>query len=49
MQPAAGRARIADFELNKRGQLFIRVLNESPSVIAVCVCNPDRSPAGINR
>jgi hypothetical protein len=22
--------------------------NETPSVVAVCVCNPDCSPAGIN-
>jgi hypothetical protein len=37
------------FEFHKRGQLFIRVHNETLSVVAVCVSNPDRSPIGINR
>ena len=36
------------FEFHKRSQLFIRVHNESLSVAAMCVCNPDRSPVGIN-
>jgi hypothetical protein len=37
------------FEFQKRGQQFIRSHNETPSVAAMCVCNPDRSPVGINR
>ena len=37
------------FEFHKRGQLFIRMHNEPLAVVAVCVCNPDRSPVGINR
>jgi hypothetical protein len=37
------------FNFHKRSQLLIRVHNEAFSVVAMCVCNPDRSPAGINR
>jgi hypothetical protein len=37
------------FQFNERPQLFIRMHNETLSVIAVCVCNPDCSPVGINR
>jgi hypothetical protein len=37
------------FEFEKRGQLFIGTHNQAVSVVAMCVCNPDRSPAGINR
>jgi hypothetical protein len=37
------------FELRKRRQLFIRVHNQTLSVVAVRVNNPDRSPVGINR
>jgi hypothetical protein len=37
------------FESDKRGQLFIRTHNETRSVVAVSVRNPDRSPLGINR
>jgi hypothetical protein len=37
------------FEFQKRGQLFICVHNETLSVIAVGVHNPDCSPVGINR
>ena len=33
----------------KRAQLFIRSRNKTLSVAAMRVCNPDRSPAGINR
>jgi hypothetical protein len=33
----------------KRGQLFIRVHNETLSIVAMCVCNPDRSPFIIHR
>jgi hypothetical protein len=38
-----------EFKFQKRRQLFIRVHNETLSVIAVRVSNPDRSPTGINR
>jgi hypothetical protein len=41
-------ARIADFQFQKRSQLFIRVHNETLSA-AMRVCNKDRSPARINR
>jgi hypothetical protein len=37
------------FEFQKRSQLFIRVHNETLSVAAMRVCNPDCSPVGINR
>ena len=37
------------FKFHKRSQLFIRAHNETLSVAAMCVCNPDRSPVGINR
>jgi hypothetical protein len=37
------------FEFYKRSRFFIRVHNEALSVATMCVCNPDRSPAGINR
>jgi hypothetical protein len=37
------------FQFQKSGQPFIRTHNETLSVAAVCVCNPDRSPFGINR
>src|SRR5882724_1063180 len=36
-------------EFHKGSQLFIRVHNETFSVTAMCVSNPDRSPVGINR
>jgi hypothetical protein len=37
------------FKFDKRSQLFIRLYNEPLSVAAVRICNPDRSPVGINR
>jgi hypothetical protein len=37
------------FEFDKRSQLFVGVHNETFSVAAVCVNNPDRSPLRINR
>jgi hypothetical protein len=37
------------FQFEKRSQLFLRVHNEPLSIAAVCVCNPDCSPIGINR
>jgi hypothetical protein len=36
-------------QFHKRSQQFIRAHNETLSVVAMCVCNPDRSPFGINR
>jgi hypothetical protein len=36
------------FKFQKRSQLFIGVHNETLSVIAMCVCNPDCSPVGIH-
>jgi hypothetical protein len=35
--------------IQKRHQLFIRVHNETLSVVAGRVCNPNRSSIGINR
>ena len=35
------------FQLHKRSQLFLRMHNETLSVVAMRVCNPDRSTAGI--
>ena len=37
------------FEFKKRGQSFMRSHNETLSVVAMRVSNPDRSPVGINR
>jgi hypothetical protein len=37
------------FQFQKPSQLFIRSHNETLSIAAMCVCNPDRSPVGINR
>ena len=37
------------FKFYKRGQQFIRLHNETLSVVAMRVCNPDRLPVGINR
>jgi hypothetical protein len=36
------------FEFHKRSQLFIGRHNETLSVVAMRVCNPDCSPVGIN-
>jgi hypothetical protein len=36
------------FKVQKRSQAFIGMHNETFSVAAMCVCNPDRSPVGIN-
>jgi len=36
------------FQFQKRSQLFIGVYNETLSVIAVRINNPDRSPLTIN-
>jgi len=37
------------FQFQKRPQLFIRVHNKAISVVAVCVCNKDWLPVGIDR
>jgi hypothetical protein len=37
------------FDFEKRGQQFICANNETLSIVAMRVCNPDRSPVGINR
>jgi hypothetical protein len=37
------------FEFHKRGQQFLRTHNETLSVVAVCVSNPNRSPFTIHR
>jgi hypothetical protein len=37
------------FEFHKRRQLFFRPCNETLSVVAVRINNPDCSPVGINR
>jgi len=42
------RCRNDKIELYKRSQLFIGTHNESLSVVAMCVCNPDRSPLMIH-
>jgi hypothetical protein len=36
------------FKFHKRSQFFIRTHNEPPSVAAMRVRNPDRSPLGIH-
>jgi hypothetical protein len=38
---------IAALQFQKRIQLFFRVHNETLSVVAVRVCNPDCSPVGV--
>jgi hypothetical protein len=37
------------FEFQKSRQLFPRVHNKTLFVTAMHVCNPDRSPVGVNR
>jgi hypothetical protein len=41
---APGKTQIRPFNFQKSGQLFIRPHNETLSVAAMCVSNPDRSP-----
>jgi len=40
--------RIAASNFEKRRQLFIRTHNETLSVVAVRVCNPDRLPVAVH-
>jgi len=40
---------VSRFQFQKSGQLFIRMHNETLSVVAMRISNPDRSPVGINR
>ena len=42
------KARNRGFEFQKRRQLFLSVHNEPLSVVAMCVCDPDRSSARID-
>jgi hypothetical protein len=42
-------SRIADFQLQKPRQLFIRTRNETLPIVAVCINNPDCSSVEINR
>jgi hypothetical protein len=39
---------ILTFKFNKRRQQFIRSHDETLSIVAMCVCNPDRAPLRIN-
>jgi hypothetical protein len=41
--------RCESFKFKKRSQLFIRTHNETLSIVAVRICNPDRSPLKIHR
>jgi len=43
------RKRESQNPFQKRSQLFIRPHNETLSIVAMCVSNPDCSPVGINR
>jgi hypothetical protein len=45
---APGKTQIRRFEFHKRSQLFSRSHNETLSVIAVCIDNPDCSHLRIN-
>ena len=36
------------FQFQKRSQLLLRVHDEASTVVAMCVCNPGRSPMGIH-
>jgi hypothetical protein len=36
------------FKFNKSSQLFIRMHNETLSIVAMRACNKDRSPVGIH-
>jgi hypothetical protein len=47
--PQAQIAANRRFEFHKRSQLFICVHDETPSVGAMRVNNPDRLPVGIDR
>src|SRR5438132_14029119 len=39
----------SDLKFQKRSQLFISTHNEALTVAAMCVCDPNCSPVGINR
>jgi len=43
------RCKASRFEFRKRSQFFIGTHNETLSVAAMCVSNPDYSPARIYR
>jgi hypothetical protein len=42
--PTQGVTSIRRFQFRKRAQFFICTHNETLSVVAMCVSNPDRSP-----
>jgi hypothetical protein len=44
----SGQVQIAEFKFNKRGQLLIRVHNETLSIVPMRVSNKDRSPFKIH-
>jgi hypothetical protein len=53
-KPAAAAAVTIDFVVTasssrKRSHLFIRPHNDTLSIVAVCINNPERSPVAINR
>jgi hypothetical protein len=48
LEPTASRCESL-IRVHKRDQQYIRTHNEPLSVTAMRVCNPDRSPVGINR
>jgi hypothetical protein len=47
-QDKPARPRTAGFKFDKRGQLLIRMHNETLSVVTMCVRHKDRSPVGIH-
>ena len=49
MRPTTDATPNRRFQFNKRSQLFIHVHNETLSVAAIRVNNPDRSPVAIGR
>jgi hypothetical protein len=40
---------VPPFLFQKRAELFVGMHDKTPSLAAMCVSNPDRSPVGINR
>jgi hypothetical protein len=48
-QPYSATSAYRRFQFQKSRELFIRTHNETLSVAAIGVSNPDRSPFGINR
>src|SRR5881227_1546242 len=44
----SGSAADSRFQFDESSQLFLRARNETPSVAAMCIHDPDCSPVGIN-